>query len=373
MGQSIGEFFIDLLVDSSKGELSVGNLVTKMGELEAASVGTLGVLFELGSKLAQFTDATIQTSLGIKSFETATGGSGVELQKWQKILNAVNADGNSAAGVFETLSSKLTKLHTGQGNAFEALISRGVLGANLKTMTQGYEVLEAIANSKIFKGFSTQLQTEYLSQIGIPSDYKRALALPESKRNEYANEAGNLSEEDIAKFTEIHGLLARMSDFAKSFAQEIATWSAEPLANTLKEIIKAMKDFHDLYIKIEALGEKHPIKGSQEQMIKGTSGFIIDISKMITNSISPLYNSKGALSSRFEDVLNFNSIFKNMIPIPAGTHFGPTQSQAHQVTNNFNGMYTPEVLKQVVFDAINQVFGTEKQNTGSVIANGSNY
>lgn len=109
-GTSVGEFFLSLVVDTGKGELTIGNLVAQMGELEVASVGEIAILAELAQKLAMVTDHAIQTSLGLEHIAVSTGVSMKALQEWRNVADFVKISASTLDGVVESVSHNLVQM-----------------------------------------------------------------------------------------------------------------------------------------------------------------------------------------------------------------------------------------------------------------------
>lgn len=241
----IGEFFIDLVVDTASGELTVGNLVTKMGELEVASVGTLGVLIELSEKLASFTDTAIKSSLGLKDYTTLTGDNSMELQKWVRVAEHVQVSGEAVTSTFKSLRESITELHaTGQGKLLP-LAQRFGLDLSGKDLSPE-KILEALRASKEYQQMTNAEKTLWLAKVGIDPLIARELDLVKSQFEGIGTEFSGISEKGQKKFFEMAMLLTDIHHFAQQIIIDIAEWDADPILRTLHSVVDALREMRTL-------------------------------------------------------------------------------------------------------------------------------
>lgn len=233
----LGEFFIDLVVDSSKGELTVGNLVGKMGELEVATVGEIGVLVELANKMAGFTDSAIKASLGLKDYNTLTGGSTMELQKWVRVAEHTQISGDAVTSTFKSLSASIAEMQmTGKGKLLP-LAER--LGISLAGKDAG-QILEAIRKSREFQKLPNAQKTLLLGEVGIDPMMARVLELTSKQFNEIGDQFAGISKKGQEQFFKMSTMLTDISHGAHQVAIDIAEWDAGPILKGLKAVLETL-------------------------------------------------------------------------------------------------------------------------------------
>lgn len=212
----IGEFFIDLVVDAAKGELTVGNLIKSMGELEVASVGELAVLAALANKFEQVTKATIASSQALYDYHAMTGASSESLQKWQGVAAHIGmTDVKQLQEIFKNLTIALdfghrTGNYGGLEKLFEVLPKLGPFLQNTPA-DKPEKILEFFRNSPEFQRLASATKLDYLTQAGnglaalqravtqgpggiSPSDfaaYQKEIEILNQQQRDSQNEAGD--------------------------------------------------------------------------------------------------------------------------------------------------------------------------------------
>lgn len=233
----LGEFFIDLVVDSAKGELTVGNLVGKMGELEVATVGEIGVLVELANKMASFTDSAIKASLGLKDYNTLTGGNTMELQKWVRVAEHFQVSGDAVTSTFKSLSASIAEMQmTGKGKLLP-LAER--LGLNLTGKNAG-QILEAIRASKEYQKLSNAQKTLLLGTVGIDPMVARVLDVSKAEADKVGNQFAGISEKGQKQFFKMATMLTDISHAAHQLGADIAQWNAGPMLRSLQAVLNTL-------------------------------------------------------------------------------------------------------------------------------------
>lgn len=266
----LGEFFIDLFVDSSNGELTVGNLINKMGELEVATIGSIGALFELGQKLASFTDATVQTSVGLQNIATLTGVDTEEFQQWIRVAEHVNVSGDDVKETFISMSHALAELRRGKGDLVPLVNIFGVdlSKIDLRGKHAVAQILSAVRNSEVYKQMSESDKTLNLESIHIKPLMARVLNLADNEHEAIATRLAGITEENQQKFTTLSSIIHDIENTIKQIGIDISEWSIDPLISAFKtldavllSILKSAENFKNNPTVSTILGKGHEEMG----------------------------------------------------------------------------------------------------------------
>jgi hypothetical protein len=165
----IAEFFVELLVDSSAGKMAVGDLISGMGALEVATLGEIGALIALATKIAMVADEAMWTAVAFQAFEVQTGLSSQALQRWQIAGQQVNVTAEAIASSVLGLQRNLAAIRLGGGNIAPFQILG--IGAN----QDAFAVLEQLRER--LRNVNPATATNIVSQMGIDPSMLNILRL----------------------------------------------------------------------------------------------------------------------------------------------------------------------------------------------------
>lgn len=234
MSVTVGEFFIDLVVNASNGELTLGNLVKSMGDLEVASVGEIAILAELANKLTAITKASIESAIGLKDYSSSTGASTLELQKWQNAAQHVNVDINTMRHALEGVSHNLA---AGKLGNFGALANLSYILKQSKLSLQDFKaeqpekLLEALRKSEFFQKLPEGEQFKFLSESGLGA-IQAALQLKRMSEDQFktwSEEGPLLREDEIKKWDDVNSSLISVREISSKIKEIIAGWFSEDM------------------------------------------------------------------------------------------------------------------------------------------------
>lgn len=251
-GVTAGEFFLNLVVDAGKGELTLGNLVSSMGELEVASVGEIAILQQLAKSLEKITDAAIKNAIGFTDYASATGASTEELQKWQNAARHVNVSASTTESVLRRISHDLA---TGAlSGDFGGLKNLSMLFTRAHISLQDFkkekpeELLNAIRRSAYFQGLPNATQEAILSQSDLAPmlNALRTSMLTAEEFKKFAEEGEIMPKESIKKWMEIHSEFTSIAEISERIGGVVAHWFSDDLQDSLKMTIKLLGQAADL-------------------------------------------------------------------------------------------------------------------------------
>lgn len=362
----LGEFFIDLIVDSSKGEITVSDLVTKMGELEVATIGAVGALFQIGAKLAGFTDVAIKTALGLKDFSTLTDENTDSLQKWERVAAHAHISGDAVVSTFRGLSSAIATMNRGGGTGrLQPLID--MLGLN-PSGKSAEEILKFIQHSSRFAALSNKAKTDLLEAAGIEPLLATIFKMPDEEFNRIGGLVDGMSKDSVEKFSHMASALSDISSIAKQIALDIAAWDAGPFLAVLNSIIGAFKE----------------IKQFTKENVTTTSDSQVKAFDMAVRPISR--EGKSAWADMFRYIMSGEALADNRLETPrvqgmiAGypqEYYGaissatPSAPAQKNVTVNHTQNYKVgadlEDVRRVSREGAREVYDTHLSETGTVL------
>ena len=170
---SIGEFFVTLGV-TGNAVTTVKDLVSKFGDLEAITAAELGGLSAMAAKFYAISEAAYDTAAAFKLFETRTGLSSQELQRWQIVAEQMNVSGQAVAQSVEALQHRITDIRLGYGN----IKPFQLLGLDPTGMNP-FQLLDALRQR--LQHFSPAMATNILGQLGLSPDMLAVLRLSDAE------------------------------------------------------------------------------------------------------------------------------------------------------------------------------------------------
>ena len=209
----LGEFFVSVVVDSAKGDLSVRGLVSRFGELETGALASLGAVSGVADALASMTNGAIGTALAIGDFSAKTGLSTKELQKWQAAGMGVGLSAEQVAGGIESISGEFAKMKTMQPSAITSLLGKlAAGGANFNTakgLKGPFEFLMELR--KVAGSMHPDLFQNAISGAGL-GNFTALLKMPAKEFDELRRKAAIMFGQQQEDLKHEHELLVTMSE-----------------------------------------------------------------------------------------------------------------------------------------------------------------
>lgn len=115
MAKKVGEFFIEMLVDAASGNLSVKQLIGALGELDVASVGTVGIISKVTETLWGMAKAATNTAVELSALQDITGVDPKIVQQWDKAAERVTHHAGSIVKAIQSVHEIQKRLATGEG------------------------------------------------------------------------------------------------------------------------------------------------------------------------------------------------------------------------------------------------------------------
>lgn len=224
----IGEFFVDLLVDAQSGNISVKQLASSFGDLELATLGELAAIVAVITKLAQMADQAMETAVAFQRFETATGLSSQELQRWQIVAAQANVSAEAVSGSVTALQRQLAAIRLGQGNIAPFQILG--IGAN----QDAFAVLEQLRNR--LKSVNAATATNIISQMGLDPSMLQVLRLTNDQFGQFLATAKGLGGPEAQVFLKMRLALTQLELQLRDLGLMVVSSLATPIVHMFEDL-----------------------------------------------------------------------------------------------------------------------------------------
>lgn len=241
-GTGIGEFFVSIGVDAAEGALTVSNLVSSFGQLEIATIAEIGVLWELGVRLAAITDAGIQAALGFEQFSMHTGISAQALQHWQVVAEQSHASAQDVTTSMESVQKGLRMIGLGQDTPL--LKALQFLGISAKDAFGNLKNADTVMTEIRHRlGVVTQdaaTQELVLGWAGVNANMRETLLLSDDLYNKRAALVPGMSKAQEDRLDAMRQAFVEIELQSKQIGVNIAAWMAPAVTASIKMLEDAV-------------------------------------------------------------------------------------------------------------------------------------
>lgn len=210
---SLGEFVATLTVDTAGGGVTVKELISSFGELEASTLGEIGALATLSAALGEMADHGMAVASAFRDFTNQTGLSMHGLERWQIAGSQVGVSAEKMAGSIKSLQDQLFRTAL-TGEKFNIFAMLGVDPKN----KDAFQVLEAIR--KRLPSLTPQARSYLLGNLGIDPSLINVLKLSREEFEKLAGVAKGMTDQQAVGFLQMQEELARtkaqVADFGYS-------------------------------------------------------------------------------------------------------------------------------------------------------------
>lgn len=282
-GTTVGEFVLSLTVDAAKGEITLGNLITRMGALEVASIGEVAVLFKLAQALNSITQNAINTALNIRDVALATGMSTEHLQKWESAATHTR-------GGIKALDDAMVHAHQAIWNMTHIPLTGGSDLIQLKNLFPGLDITglkekepevllqrlrKVIAQSKL-EGEDVQARLEKAGFGGIGE----LLRSSDKDFEAWSKERLIMSDEEISNYKKIHDQMITIQNLASKIGDIIAGWFTGAVLGGQNALISLLKK---QYADMKQASKTGPLELGETEESRKEAGF-----RAAWRSVNPL-------------------------------------------------------------------------------------
>jgi hypothetical protein len=223
---NIGELFISLGVKSESPKIREfeGAMTSAMMKATAFIASLTGVSLQLGHMI----DQSINTAVALQRFESMTGLSGQELQRWQIIAQQANVSTEDVSSSIIALQRNIAEIKLGRGN----IAPFQLLGIDIQQSP--FKILEQL-QSRI-KGLNRAQAVNLISQLGLSPDMIRLLMLTKDQMDKMATARPILSPEQEKNILKIKLAITQFQLAVKYTAESIISQYGPMIVKGIKVI-----------------------------------------------------------------------------------------------------------------------------------------
>ncbi len=223
----LGEFVVDIIVKAGQGNLTVKQFISSVGELQAATVAGADGLINMSEKFVQLAEQAYNAAASFQMFESQTGLSSQELQKWQIVAEEANVSAEAMASGISTLQRNLAEIRLGRGNISPFLLA----GVN-PNGKNAFEVLDQLRER--IKGLDSATATNIISQMGLSPETIQVLRLSNQEFSKLAATQRGMTVNQERSFLEGKKSMVRFGQSLKEAGYGIVELFGPLLSETLK-------------------------------------------------------------------------------------------------------------------------------------------
>lgn len=225
----IADLFARIGVKADTGKLesfkkSLGNVGKLLGVTTIAAGG-------VAVALQKITRDAMDSAAAFKQFESETGASSAELQKWQSVAEQTNNSGQELAAGIKAIAANREALRLGKGSI------GGYQLLGIDPNQDPFEILTQL-RSKIGE-LPAAMQKNVIAQMGLSANMLQVLNLSNEQFDDMANRAFIVPQSAIDSLDKARGGLAVMSDAFRY----IKTLIGAGLTPNVEKMSKAFGDF----------------------------------------------------------------------------------------------------------------------------------
>ena len=273
----IGEFFVDLFIDSAAGELSLNKLISAMGELEVVSLAELGIFGEMAKNLSKLTELHVQMAMGIDAVTGATGASTDALQRWRAEMGMAGGNAQTMDSFVTKIVANIAKLEQGGTSPFQSLWNYPEMAAQLGAESDYHSSDPLVAFkvlAKLRQEGSWFQQQNAAKQKNILGEYADILPvvqqsnLPQDLFNRTWKGAPVISDADIANGKKIYHTIKLIEDAVENIGNSIFKWFGPTVQKDLDKFLSLIEKVEGVTKKISgAMGKTVEVINTMMGMI----------------------------------------------------------------------------------------------------------
>ena len=279
---NIAELFarIGLKTDEDKAK-SFGRAMTTV---KVGLIATTAAAAAAAVAINKITFEAREGASAFKQFETETGASAQELQKWQSVAEQTNQSAESVSSAIKAIVSNQEKIKLGQGD----ISGYQLLGIDPRQ--DPFKILEELREKS--KGLSDGMKKNILSQIGVGAGLLQTLNLTRKEFDEMAGRAWIISPQAIETLTKAKASI----DLA---VRSIRYMKAQIAVGLAPQIRKVTKDFQAF------------MKANEKGIIEGFKlGF-----KYVTMFVKAIYNAGSMLNRFIKNTIGWENAMKGLLGV----------------------------------------------------------
>lgn len=230
--------------------------------------------------IQKITSDAMKGAVAFKQFETETGASAQELQKWQAVAEQTNQSAESVSSAIKAIASNQEKIRLGQGDisGFQLL--------GIDPHTDPFKILEKLRDETT--GLSNAMKKNILASMGVGAGMLQTLSLTEKEFDRMASRAFIISPKAIETLNKTKASIDHASRAIKYIKAQIAVGLSPQIEKLTERTIEFIK-----------ANEKGFVKGFKKAFtfVEKFTGAIINAANSIDRIIRSTIGWKTALWS----------------------------------------------------------------------------
>ncbi len=253
-----------------------------MTTVKVGLIATTAVAAGTALAIRKITSEAMAAAVAFKQFETETGASAQQLQKWQAVAEQTNQTAESVTSAIKAIVSNQEKIKLGQGD----ISGYQILGIDPRQ--DPFQILEELREKT--KGLSDGMKKNILSQIGVGAGLLQTLNLTRKEFDTMSDRAWIISPQAIETLNKTKSAVDLAARSVKYMKAQIAVGLAP-------QIKKLTKDFQEF------------MKVNEKGIIKGFKlGF-----KYVTMFVKAIYNAGSMINSLVKSTIGWEMAIKGLI------------------------------------------------------------
>ena len=251
----LSEFFIEIIVDAEKGQLTVGDLIKKFGMLEAATLGEIGALLELAQGFAGIVEHSMGVAKGLNMISQENDISIVKLQKWGEA--AAEAGWNAAAltsAAVKTSDAIADLQLTGQG---PLMILQHDLGVNLAGLDPRdpfglwMRIKDSMDHGKM-KGMLAPYIKDLFGKAGLDPDLMMVLKMTNAQRLAAMSHTSPMTADSMKTYVEMTTEFTILKAKSDNLRHSISDWAAPTMVRDLRIMVDLLDRLDKFFLSHKA-------------------------------------------------------------------------------------------------------------------------
>lgn len=205
-----------------------------MDTAKTTVITTTGDIVRFVGEIQKLTKEVFNSAAALKQFESETGASSQELQKWQAVAEQTNNSAESVTSAIKSIVSNQEKIKLGQGNisGFQLL--------GIDPRKDPFKILDALREKTT--GLTQGMKKNILSQMGIGAELIQVLELSNDKFKELSENAFVIPQGAIDMMDKARGSMAGVSRAVKFLKSLIAAELSPGIQEMNENIVKWIKN-----------------------------------------------------------------------------------------------------------------------------------
>lgn len=235
----IAELFARLGVKADTHQIK--NFSKAFQDAKAVVVTTTGDIVRFVSEIKRMSSEMFDAAAALAQFESETGASAQELQRWQAVAVQTNNSAESVSNAIKAITSNQEKIRLGQGN----ISGYQLLGIDPRQ--DPFQILDQLRAKTA--GLSQAMKKNVLGTLGVGADLIQILELSNEKFKDLSGNAFIIPRGAIESMNKARGAMQLVGNAVKWLKSMIASQLAPGIEDLNMKIVLWIKNNKDGIVK----------------------------------------------------------------------------------------------------------------------------